>query len=177
MFPYVLVPVAEGHVDKQKGDLYSIPILFYLRLTLHALAVAALFFRKLAQALNEAMSLAGQQTAPEEATVGSDEESETRAIPEPLPAAEKRLDPSNARPDRRGPVVYRIQLMRAFPFYGFCPTERFFAKILLLQPAHVLRVAHLLRSGAVLGTSFSVYEVRSPPVPSIRCQPPQLFRA
>ena len=114
------------------------------------------------------MSVSGQQAAPEEVGLGSDAEDDAIDAPpvlqQPQPAQGTRTGGQGDAlkpPQRRGPAVFRISLVKAFPFYGFCPTEKFFAKVFLFHPGSVLRAAHLLRTGAVMGIRFSVYEVCS----------------
>lgn len=54
--------------------------------------------------------------------------------------------------------VARITLCKGVPFYGFHVGWRFYLKIYMLNPAHMTRLADLLRQGAVMGQIFQPYE-------------------
>jgi DNA polymerase zeta len=58
--------------------------------------------------------------------------------------------------------VYKIQLVRGIPFYGFYPCERLFLKVFLYNPMLQTRIVNLLRSGAIMGKLFQVYEAHIP---------------
>ena len=54
--------------------------------------------------------------------------------------------------------VYAIQVVNAMPFYGFAPGRRRFAKVQLLDPGHIQRLADLLVAGVILGRVMQPYE-------------------
>jgi DNA polymerase zeta len=70
-----------------------------------------------------------------------------------------------------GKVAYvaHISLVKGIPFYGFHVGYRFYFKIYLLNPLNILRLADLLRQGAVLKCSLQPYESHLQYVPQWMC--------
>ncbi|KAI9851054.1 MAG: DNA polymerase zeta [Thelocarpon superellum] len=64
------------------------------------------------------------------------------------------------RQPQHGPhhFVARVTLVKGVPFYGFHVGYRCFLKIYLLDPAHVTRMADVLRQGTVMNRVFQPYE-------------------
>lgn len=58
--------------------------------------------------------------------------------------------------------IYRLSVVRAKPFFGYCPSEQRFIKIELLDPGSVRKSATILQSGAVMGQPFQPYESHVP---------------
>ena len=58
--------------------------------------------------------------------------------------------------------VFKIQLVRGMPFYGFYPCERLFLKVFLYNPQLQTRIVNLLRSGAIMAKFFQVFEAHIP---------------
>lgn len=62
------------------------------------------------------------------------------------------------RRSRSTAFVAHITLVKGIPFYGYHVGYRLFFKIYLLNPSYTLRLAELLRRGAVLGRQLQPYE-------------------
>ncbi|KAI5283301.1 DNA polymerase zeta, partial [Ascosphaera aggregata] len=60
--------------------------------------------------------------------------------------------------DRPVAFVAHISLVKGIPFYGYHVGYRLFFKIYLLNPSYTLRLAELLRRGAILGQRSQPYE-------------------
>lgn len=54
--------------------------------------------------------------------------------------------------------IASIQIVNAIPFYGFFPGYQYFLKISLLNPSHIERAMHMLRSGVIFSTKFNCFE-------------------
>lgn len=59
-------------------------------------------------------------------------------------------------------TIAYIVLCKATPFYGFHVGYRPYLKIYIAQPKSKVRVAEVLRSGAVMKTKFEVFEAHIP---------------
>jgi hypothetical protein len=75
---------------------------------------------------------------------------------------ERALDVSLGNKGQGGQYVHDIQLVRGRPFYGFHLAEACFFKVYLYNPALITRTATLLRSGAIMQTTFQPYEAHIP---------------
>ncbi|XP_064541449.1 DNA polymerase zeta catalytic subunit isoform X2 [Drosophila montana] len=58
--------------------------------------------------------------------------------------------------------VFKIQLVKGIPFYGYHRTEHQFFKIFMFNPRFVRRAANLLQSGAILSRNFNPHESHVP---------------
>uniref|UniRef100_A0A6P4FM18 DNA polymerase zeta catalytic subunit n=2 Tax=Drosophila rhopaloa TaxID=1041015 RepID=A0A6P4FM18_DRORH len=58
--------------------------------------------------------------------------------------------------------VFKIQLVKGIPFYGYHRVEHQFLKIYMFNPRFVRRAANLLQSGAILSKNFSPHESHVP---------------
>jgi DNA polymerase zeta len=58
--------------------------------------------------------------------------------------------------------VFKIVAVRGKPFYGFYPCDKIFLKVFVYNPANVMRMVTLLRSGAIMGQQFQPYEAHIP---------------
>ncbi|XP_026835278.1 DNA polymerase zeta catalytic subunit isoform X1 [Drosophila erecta] len=58
--------------------------------------------------------------------------------------------------------VFKIQLVKGIPFYGYHRMEHQFLKIYMFNPRFVRRAANLLQSGAILSKNFSPHESHVP---------------
>ncbi|KAH8413614.1 hypothetical protein KR222_002011 [Zaprionus bogoriensis] len=58
--------------------------------------------------------------------------------------------------------VFKIQLVKGIPFYGYHRTEHQFLKIYMFNPRFVRRAANLLQSGAILSRNFNPHESHVP---------------
>ncbi|XP_030377595.1 DNA polymerase zeta catalytic subunit [Scaptodrosophila lebanonensis] len=58
--------------------------------------------------------------------------------------------------------VFKIQLVKGVPFYGYHRTEHQFLKIYMFNPRFVRRAANLLQSGAILSKNFNPHESHVP---------------
>ncbi|KAI8037098.1 hypothetical protein M5D96_009844 [Drosophila gunungcola] len=58
--------------------------------------------------------------------------------------------------------VFKIQLVKGIPFYGYHRAEHQFLKIYMFNPRFVRRAANLLQSGAILSKNFSPHESHVP---------------
>ncbi|KAI5295689.1 DNA polymerase zeta [Ascosphaera acerosa] len=86
------------------------------------------------------------------ASIAAAQESLHQAIDEALA--------SSCPPLRDRPVAFvaHISVVKGTPFYGYHVGYRLFFKIYLLNPKYTLRLADLLRRGAILGRRFQPYE-------------------
>lgn len=69
----------------------------------------------------------------------------------------------------RDGFVAHITLTKGVPFYGYHVGNRFFLKIYLFNPAHVTRLADLLRQGAIMEKSLQPYEAHLQFIPQWMC--------
>ena len=60
--------------------------------------------------------------------------------------------------DSTGTFVAHISLVKGVPFYGYHVGYRFFLKIYLLNPSNIVRLADLLRQGAVMKRAMQPFE-------------------
>ncbi|KAI9739958.1 MAG: DNA polymerase zeta [Claussenomyces sp. TS43310] len=60
--------------------------------------------------------------------------------------------------DGKNSFVARITLVKGVPFYGFAVGYRYFLKIYMLNPTHMIRLADLLRQGVVMRKIFQPFE-------------------
>ncbi|KAH8290298.1 hypothetical protein KR054_001671 [Drosophila jambulina] len=58
--------------------------------------------------------------------------------------------------------VFKIQLVKGIPFYGYHRVEHQFLKIYMFNPRFVRRAANLLQSGAILSKNFNAHESHVP---------------
>nr|XP_036219196.1 DNA polymerase zeta catalytic subunit [Bactrocera oleae] len=58
--------------------------------------------------------------------------------------------------------VFKVQLVKGIPFYGYHRGEHQFLKIYMFNPRFVRRAANLLQSGAIMNTNFHPYESHVP---------------
>ncbi|ALC40814.1 mus205 [Drosophila busckii] len=58
--------------------------------------------------------------------------------------------------------VFKIQLVKGIPFYGYHRAEHQFFKIYMFNPRFVRRAANLLQSGAILNRNFNPHESHVP---------------
>ncbi|KAH8370569.1 hypothetical protein KR093_004143 [Drosophila rubida] len=58
--------------------------------------------------------------------------------------------------------VFKIQLVKGIPFYGYHRVEHQFLKIFMFNPRFVRRAANLLQSGAILNKNFNPHESHVP---------------
>ncbi|TDG44390.1 hypothetical protein AWZ03_009193 [Drosophila navojoa] len=58
--------------------------------------------------------------------------------------------------------VFKIQLVKGIPFYGYHRAEHQFFKIFMFNPRFVRRAANLLQSGAILSRNFNPHESHVP---------------
>ncbi|XP_034102434.1 DNA polymerase zeta catalytic subunit [Drosophila albomicans] len=58
--------------------------------------------------------------------------------------------------------VFKIQLVKGIPFYGYHRVEHQFLKIYMFNPRFVRRAANLLQSGAILNKNFNPHESHVP---------------
>ncbi|EDW74045.1 uncharacterized protein Dwil_GK21718 [Drosophila willistoni] len=58
--------------------------------------------------------------------------------------------------------VFKIQLVKGIPFYGYHRREHQYLKIFMFNPRFVRRAANLLQSGAILGKNFCPHESHVP---------------
>ncbi|XP_017012504.2 DNA polymerase zeta catalytic subunit isoform X1 [Drosophila takahashii] len=58
--------------------------------------------------------------------------------------------------------VFKVQLVKGIPFYGYHRVEHQFLKIYMFNPRFVRRAANLLQSGAILSKNFSPHESHVP---------------
>ncbi|XP_034653451.1 DNA polymerase zeta catalytic subunit isoform X1 [Drosophila subobscura] len=58
--------------------------------------------------------------------------------------------------------VFKIQLVKGIPFYGYHRVEHQFLKIYMFNPRFVRRAANLLQSGAILSKNFNPHESHVP---------------
>jgi len=68
----------------------------------------------------------------------------------------------NPHDPRNNAYVARITLCKGVPMYGYHVGWKFYLKIYLLNPAHMQRLADLLRNGTIMGRQFQPYEVHIP---------------
>lgn len=71
------------------------------------------------------------------------------------PSSASNRNRNNAQQAR---FIRSILFTKALPFYGFHHTYSSYLKILLSDPSLLQPLATILRSGAVFGTKFEVYE-------------------
>lgn len=65
-------------------------------------------------------------------------------------------------PKKPAKFIADISLCKAVPFYGFHVGWKLFLKVSLLNPSYMFKCTDLLRSGAVFGTQFQLYEAHIP---------------
>jgi hypothetical protein len=70
--------------------------------------------------------------------------------------------PSKHKQGQSPQYVAFIVLCKGVPFYGYHVGYRLFLKIYMVHPTHKSRLSQCLRSGAVLGTEFDVFEDHIP---------------
>ncbi|XP_055836926.1 DNA polymerase zeta catalytic subunit [Episyrphus balteatus] len=58
--------------------------------------------------------------------------------------------------------VFKIQLVKGIPFYGYHANEHQFIKIYMFNPRFVRRAANLLQNGAIMGKTFHAHESHVP---------------
>ena len=68
-----------------------------------------------------------------------------------------------------GVYVAHIEIVKGVPFYGYYVGYRSFLKIYLFNPAHITRLADLLRQGAVMMKPIQPYESHMQYVPQWMC--------
>ena len=68
-----------------------------------------------------------------------------------------------------GVYVAHIEIVKGIPFYGYYVGYRPFLKIYLFNPAHITRLADLLRQGAVMMKPIQPYESHMQYVPQWMC--------
>ncbi|KAJ5594294.1 C4-type zinc-finger of DNA polymerase delta [Penicillium hispanicum] len=71
--------------------------------------------------------------------------------------------------DRKTAYVAHITLVKGIPFYGYHVGYRFFFKIYLLNPFHIVRLADLLHQGAIMKRPLQPYEAHLNYVPQWMC--------
>ncbi|KAL3703967.1 DNA polymerase zeta [Talaromyces marneffei ATCC 18224] len=71
--------------------------------------------------------------------------------------------------DGRVAYVAHISLVKGVPFYGYHVGYRFYLKIYLLNPMNIIRLADLLRQGAVMKTMLQPYESHLQFIPQWMC--------
>ena len=68
----------------------------------------------------------------------------------------------NPHDPKNNAYVARITLCKGVPMYGFHVGWKFYLKIYMLNPAHMQRLADLLRTGSIMGRPMQPYEVHIP---------------
>ena len=71
--------------------------------------------------------------------------------------------------NQAGVYVAHIELVKGIPFYGYYVGYRYFLKVYMLNPAHVTRLADLLRQGAVMMKPIQPYESHMQYIPQWMC--------
>lgn len=71
--------------------------------------------------------------------------------------------------DGRVAYVAHISLVKGVPFYGYHVGYRYYLKIYLLNPMNIIRLADLLRQGAVMKASLQPYESHLQFIPQWMC--------
>lgn len=71
--------------------------------------------------------------------------------------------------DGRIAYVAHISLVKGVPFYGYYVGYRYYLKIYLLNPMNIIRLADLLRQGAVMKASLQPYESHLQFIPQWMC--------
>ena len=71
--------------------------------------------------------------------------------------------------DGQTAFVAHVTLVKGIPFYGYNVGYKFFLKIYLLNPMHMIRLADLLRQGAVMKKAFQPYESHMQYIPQWMC--------
>ena len=71
--------------------------------------------------------------------------------------------------DGRFASVAHISLVKGVPFYGYHVGYRFFLKIYLFNPLHIVRLADLLRQGAIMSRAIQPYESHMQYIPQWMC--------
>ena len=119
---------------------------------LYVCFAALAFIRRVALALNAALSFNNKNNADGSAGGGGDQ-----GGPPAAAAAAAAAPPVFARQR-----VYGATLVRGVPYYGYHPQEKLWIKLMMYDPRDVGRAASLLLAGAVLGRSFQPHESHVP---------------
>ena len=58
--------------------------------------------------------------------------------------------------------IHSICLVKGKPFYGFYACPMLFLRVFIYNPQYLTRIVNLLRSGAIMGKQFEIYEAHVP---------------
>ncbi|XP_036331979.1 uncharacterized protein LOC118743430 [Rhagoletis pomonella] len=89
-------------------------------------------------------------------------ESLNKAIYQITSSIDKAINISLGQASSNAQHVFKVQLVKGIPFYGYHRTEHQFLKIYMYNPRFVRRAANLLQSGAILNRNFHPYESHVP---------------
>ena len=66
------------------------------------------------------------------------------------------------RANKEDQYVHSISLVKGKPFYGFYGGAILFLRVFIYDPQHLTRMVNLLRSGAIMGKQFDIFEAHIP---------------
>ncbi|CAD7014327.1 unnamed protein product [Ceratitis capitata] len=89
-------------------------------------------------------------------------ESLNKAIYQISSSVDKAINISLGQASSNVQHVFKVQLVKGIPFYGYHRAEHQFLKIYMFNPRFVRRASNLLQSGAVMNKNFQPYESHVP---------------